>query len=102
MSRPTRTTITYDAEGKVAGVSYQSVRQSTADFGDGAEPVEKVAQDQLPISALGAATKAAAQALLDAFEDDLAAERQRIATITQAAADKAAADAQQAADRAAQ
>ena len=102
MSQPRRTTITYDAEGKVAGIEHQSVREGTADYGQGAEPVEKISTDQLPGSRITAATKTAALVFLDAFEVDIAAERQRIADHLQAEADRATAKAADAELRAAE
>ncbi len=103
MSQPTRTTITYGAEGKVAGIEHQTVRSGTADYGDGPEPAEpKRSNDQLPAVHISTATKTAAKKFLDAFEIDIAAERQRIADHLKAEADRAAASAAEAAVRAAE
>lgn len=100
MSQPRRTTITYDERGNVAGIEHRVMRVSTADFGDGAEPVEKQSIDQLPNSRISTATKTAIKKFLGAFEADVVAERQRVADHLKAEADRAEAEAQEAVARA--
>ena len=68
MSKPRHTTINYDEHGNVAGIEHRVMRVGTADFGDGAEAVEKQSIDQLPNSRISAATKTAIKKFLDAFE----------------------------------
>jgi len=91
MSRPIRTTITYDDKGKVSAIDHQVMRSGTADFGDGPEPAERERRDQVASNLISPATVTAVKKLIDAFEIDISAERQRIATRAQAAADQAAA-----------
>ncbi len=102
MSQPRRTTITYDAEGKVAGIEHIAVRIGTEDFGAGPEPAERPINDNLPNQRISTATKTTVKKFLDAFEVDVAAERQRIADHLKAEADRAAAEAAEAAARAAE
>ena len=101
MARNVRTTITYDQDGEVSAVDHQLARVAQADFGDGLEDVEREARDSLGRNLLSPATITAAQAFIDAFEVDAAAERQRAAAASQAAADRAATAAARAAARAA-
>jgi len=90
MSRPRQTIITYDADGEVAAIDHRIVRVGTKDFGDGPQPAEEESQDQLGTNLISAATITAAKAFLDAFEVDIAAERQRVADRAAAAAAAAA------------
>ncbi len=101
MSQPRRTTITYDAEGNVAGIEHIAVRIGTEDFGAGPEPAERPINDNLSNPRIGAATKAAVADFLNALEVDMAADRQRIAVARQEEADRAAAEAERAAKAAA-
>jgi len=96
MSRPRRTTITYDEQGKVAGIEHIAVRVGTEDFGAGPEPAERPINDNLPSQRISTATKTTVATFLDAFEVDVAAERQRIADHLQAEADRATAAAAEA------
>ena len=95
MSRPRQTIITYDADGNVDAIDHRIVMTGTVDYGDGAEPIEKESQDVIGRNLIGAATRTAAQAFLDAFEVDIATERQRVADQAAAAAARAAARAGQ-------
>ena len=101
MARNVRTTISYDQDGEVSAIDHQLARVAQADFGDGLEDVEREARDSLGRNLLSPATITAAQAFIDAFEVDVAAERQRAAAASQAAADRAATAAARAAARAA-
>ena len=96
MSRPRQTIITYGPDGKVATVEHRVVLIGTENFGEGPKPVERDHRDSVAGNQISPTTITAAKALLDAFEIDLAAERQRIATAAQAEADRVAALALQA------
>ena len=101
MARNVRTTISYDQDGEVSAIDHQLARVAQADFGDGLEDVEREARDSLGRNLLSPETITAAQAFIDAFEVDAAADRQRAAAASQAAADRAATAAVRAAARAA-
>ncbi|KKL69656.1 hypothetical protein LCGC14_2112750 [marine sediment metagenome] len=96
MSRPQQTIITYDAVGEVTTVEHRVVLTGTVNFGDGPKSVEEDRRDAVRGDQISSATVVAAKDLLDAFEVDLAAERQRVATAAQAEADRVAALALQA------
>ena len=93
MSRPIRTTITYDSDGEVAAIDHRVIRLGTQDFGNGPEEATKESSDSMAQNLISTATVTAVKALIDAFEVDIAAERKRVAEFKQAEADQAAADA---------
>ena len=96
MSRPQQTVITYDPDGQVSTIEHRTVLTGTVNFGEGPRPVEEPRRDAVHGDQISASTVVAAKALLDAFETDLAAERQRVATAAQVEADRVAVLAQQA------
>ena len=85
MARNVRTTITYDQNGDLSAIDHQLARVAQADFGDGLEDVEREVRDSMVLNLISSATITAAQALLDAFQVDAAAEPQRSAAASQAA-----------------
>ena len=93
MSRPIMTIISYDQDGKMMTIEHQVMKVGTVDFGDGEKPIEEMRQETIAGDLISVATETVVKELIDAFEIDVATERQRIATEAQAVADRAAADA---------
>ncbi len=98
-AQPKQTTINYDANGVVHSIQHRSVEAATAQFSRGPRWVEQGFADSLPATELSDATKAAVEALVDAFEADAVVVRQRIADEKKAKAEKAQAEADKALER---